>query len=369
MSETAPAIANEVPQVSIIVPTYCEAKNLPVLIPRIMHVLQEANIRGEIIVVDDNSPDDTPQICRELSLKYPVRALIRKSDRGLASAVIHGMQQAQGQYLVVMDADLSHPPETIPELVNQIKLTAVDFVIGSRYVAGGSTHEDWGVFRWLNSQLATILARPFTSAKDPMAGFFALRRSTFETASRLDPVGYKIALELIVKCHCQNVIEIPISFGDRLHGESKLSIKEQLNYLRHIVRLFKYKLGAFAQPLKSALVGVTGAIVDLTSFYLLLMVMPANIGRALAIWIAMTWNFFINRRFTFSNSRSRPILHQYILFCVACLLGAVLNWSVFIGLYSNFTFCQSWPLLTAFVGIVVGFVANFLLTKHIAFKS
>lgn len=368
MNKTAPAITNEVLQVSIIVPTYCEAQNLPVLIPRIMHVLQEANISGEIIVVDDNSPDETPQICQELSLKHPVRALIRKNDRGLASAVIHGMQQAQGQFLVVMDADLSHPPETIPELVNEIKSESVDFVIGSRYVAGGSTHEDWGVFRWLNSKLATVLARPFTSAKDPMAGFFALRRSTFETASRLDPVGYKIALELIVKCHCQNVKEIPIFFCDRLHGESKLSIKEQLNYLRHIIRLFEYKLGAFAQPLKFALVGATGAIVDLTTFYLLLLVMPANLGRALAIWIAMSWNFFINRRFTFPSSRSRPILQQYILFCISCLLGAALNWSVFMALYSNFAFCQSWPLLTAFVGIFVGFVANFLLTKHIAFK-
>jgi dolichol-phosphate mannosyltransferase len=231
-----------IPQVSILVPTYCEAQNLPILIPRITHVLQQVGITCEILIVDDDSPDDTERICQELSQEYPVRALIRKKERGLASAVIHGMRHAQGQYLIVMDADLSHPPEKIPELLKTIQSDSVDFVIGSRYVAGGDTHEDWGVLRWLNSKFATLLARPFTSARDPMAGFFALRRSTFESASRLDPVGYKIALELIVKCNCRNVAEIPIFFHDRLHGESKLSIKEQLNYLRHIGRLFAYKL-------------------------------------------------------------------------------------------------------------------------------
>ena len=368
MSEPAAVGKDKITQVSVIVPTYCEAQNLPILIPGIVDALQSAKISGEIIVVDDNSPDESEQICKELSVKFPVRILIRKNERGLASAVIFGMQQAQGQILLVMDADLSHPPEKIPELVRAIESGSADFVIGSRYVAGGATHEDWGVFRWLNSKLATLLARPFTTAKDPMAGFFALSRVSFETAAELDPIGYKIALELIVKCRCRHVAEVPIFFHDRLHGQSKLSIKEQLNYLRHIKRLSEFKLRALARPLKFGLVGLTGMIVDLTIFASLLHVLPLSIGRALAILVAMTWNFFISRWMTFPNSRSRPVLRQYILFCFFCLSGGVLNWSVFIGLYSNFAFFQDRPLLTALLGIVIGFVPNFLLRKHIAFK-
>src|SRR5206468_4514805 len=99
----------------------------------------------------------------------------------------------------------------------------------------------WGLFRWLNSKVATLLARPFTSAKDPMAGFFALRRSTLEAGTDLNPIGYKIGLELIVKCGCRRIAEVPIHFADRQVGQSKLSFKEQLRYLQHLRRLFIYR--------------------------------------------------------------------------------------------------------------------------------
>lgn len=229
--------------VSVIVPTYREAENLPVLVPRVAAALEQASLRGEIIVVDDNSPDATEQVCSQLAAQYPVRLEVRKHDRGLSSAVLHGMRLATGEVLVVMDADLSHPPESIPELVRVLKADDTDFVIGSRYVRGGSTADDWGLFRWLNSKVATLLAWPLTSVSDPMAGFFAIRRSLFETGTHLDPIGYKIALELIVKCHCKYVREVPIAFTNRLHGESKLTFKEQVNYIRHLKRLYGYKIG------------------------------------------------------------------------------------------------------------------------------
>jgi len=123
-----------------------------------------------------------------------------------------------------MDADLSHPPEKIPELVEVIRTAGADFVIGSRYLPGGGTDERWGLFRWLNSKVATLMARPLTSARDPLAGFFALQRARYlESSSSLDPIGYKIGLELIVKCKCRKIAEVPIFFGNRLKGESKLS--------------------------------------------------------------------------------------------------------------------------------------------------
>jgi dolichol-phosphate mannosyltransferase len=160
----------------------------------------------------------------------------------LSSAVVRGLKVARGDVLLVMDADLSHPPEKIPELLEALDDLEVDFVIGSRYVTGGGMDESWGLIHWWNSRVATWMARPFTSASDPMAGFFALRRPTFEAARELNPVGYKIGLELIVKCGCKQICEVPIQFANRLHGESKLSLREQLNYLRHLGRLGEYKL-------------------------------------------------------------------------------------------------------------------------------
>lgn len=230
------------PTVSIVVPAYREAENLPVLIPRVHAALAEACIPEEILVVDDDSGDGTVEVCRRLAADYPLRLEVRRDERGLSSAVIHGLRLARGEIVAVMDADLSHPPEAIPSLVAPLLGDEADFVVGSRYVAGGSTEDDWGWFRKLNSDVATWLARPLTSVRDPMAGFFALRRETFATATRLDPVGYKIGLELLVKCGCRDVREVPIDFRNRYRGESKLSLKQQWDYLRHLGRLYRHCL-------------------------------------------------------------------------------------------------------------------------------
>jgi dolichol-phosphate mannosyltransferase len=229
--------------VSVIVPTLCEADNLPILVPRIAAALAAAGLSGEIIIVDDDSPDGTEAACNELAQRFPVRLLVRKGERGLAGAVLHGMRHAFGAVLVVMDADLSHPPEAIPALVDALGCGAADFAIGSRYIRGGRTDAGWGVFRRLMSRVATTLARPLARARDPLAGFFAIRRATVARCSPLDPVGFKIGLELMVKCGCRQIKEIPITFHDRHKGTSKLTVREQVNYLRHLARLYAYRWG------------------------------------------------------------------------------------------------------------------------------
>jgi dolichol-phosphate mannosyltransferase len=235
--------------VTVVVPTYCEAANLPVLVPRIMTALEQAQLCGEVVVVDDNSPDNTIAICQALVQQHPLRLFVRQHQRGLSSAVLHGIRQARGDVLVVMDADLSHPPEKLPELVAAVGSGAADFAIGSRYIAGGNTVAGWGLLRWLNSKAATLLALPLAAAHDPLSGFFALQRQTFLGHDALDPLGFKIGLELLVKCHCKRIKEVPITFHNRLHGRSKLSVKEQLNYLRHLLRLYEYRLTSrFSRP-------------------------------------------------------------------------------------------------------------------------
>jgi len=240
---TDPAPAGSGRHISVIVPTYREAGNLRPLTTRISAALDAAGLDHEIIIVDDNSQDGTEEVCRELiAAGTKLRLLVRRDQRGLATAVMHGFDHGRGQILVCMDADLSHPPEAIPELVAAIASDSADFVIGSRYVPGGTTDQAWSACRWLNSRVATLLARPLTRARDPMAGFFALRRETYAQAAPLDPVGYKIGLELLVKCRCRRVLEIPIHFALRRVGESKLNLREQLRYLRHLARLMRFKL-------------------------------------------------------------------------------------------------------------------------------
>lgn len=360
------------PAVSIVIPAYREAENLPVIIPRLNEALSCAGLAAEIIVVDDYSGDGTTEVCGELSQQYPVRLETRHRERGLSSAVLHGLRAARGDVLIVMDADLSHPPEKVPELVEALDEADVDFVIGSRYVRGGGTDEDWGVARWLNSKVATWMARPFTRAADPMAGFFALRRTSFHRADDchdLNPIGYKIGLELIVKCGCQRVQEVPIHFSNRLHGKSKLSLREQLNYVRHLGRLAEYKLRHLPKLLKFGFVGASGSVVDLIAFAVALLLLPVPVARALAIWVAMTWNFYWNRRWTFFESREHGILRQYVLFCGACLIGAVVSWGTSVGLWHLVPFFTEYPIVAAMIGIVAGTLFNFVASSRFVFRA
>ena len=228
---------------SIIIPTFREADNLEHLVERIVQSMCDSGGAFEVIIVDDNSQDGTEQVVDRLrGLGHPVRLITRRNERGLSSAVIRGLDEAGGEFLVCMDADLSHPPEVIPALLDALRKPDVDFVIASRYVDGAGTDADWGLFRHLNSRIATWLARPFTGARDPMSGFFAMRRDRYLKHDPLSPLGYKIGLELIVKCNCRNVKEVPIHFAQRRCGSSKLTLKQQWLYVCHVGRLAGYKL-------------------------------------------------------------------------------------------------------------------------------
>lgn len=229
--------------ISIVVPTYREAENIPVLVPRIDEATRDAGLKYETVIVDDDSDDGSAEAVASLAERgLPVRIIVRKGERGLSTAVIRGFDESSGRILICMDADLSHPPEVIPRMVRLLRSGQADFVLGSRFCEGGSTDADWGVLRWLNSKVAQILARPLSRLSDPMSGFFALPRSIYQQARGLNPIGYKIALELIVKCPVERIREVPIHFADRRLGRSKLNVHEQLNYLRHLSRLYRYRL-------------------------------------------------------------------------------------------------------------------------------
>jgi dolichol-phosphate mannosyltransferase len=232
--------------ISVIVPTYNERENLAPLATRIFTALDPDAV--ELLIVDDDSPDGTAAAAEQLAEPgaspsgrqgYPVRCIVRRDERGLATAVIRGLREARGELCVVMDADLSHPPEAIPRLIAVMQDPRIEMAIGSRFVPGGHVDLDWPWHRRLNSWAARMLARPLTSVKDMMSGFFCVRRRDLRL-DQLNPAGYKIALELIVRHGWRNIVEIPITFSQRAAGATKLNAAQQLRYLRHLGRLYRH---------------------------------------------------------------------------------------------------------------------------------
>ncbi|MBI9084511.1 MAG: polyprenol monophosphomannose synthase [Desulfobacterales bacterium] len=222
-------------------PVLQEAQNIPSLVAQIASALDKTVPEWELILVDDDSRDGTIEVCARLCQKgLPLHLLVRRFQRGLASAVVHGLGFARAPVLVVMDADLSHPSTSIPAFYQEIR-NGFDFVVGSRYINGGGTDDKWTVYRYLNSKLACLLARPLTSINDPMSGFFAMSRRVWERCGTISPVGYKIGLEIMVKGHPERVKELPIRFRTRVHGESKLTIKQQWLYLTQLVSLYRHR--------------------------------------------------------------------------------------------------------------------------------
>jgi dolichol-phosphate mannosyltransferase len=243
-----------------------------------------------------------------------------------------------------------------------------DFVVGSRYAPGGTTSDDWGVFRWLNSRVATLLARPLTTVRDPMAGFFMLRRKTFEAGREFNPVGYKIGLELIVKCGCERVVEVPIHFEDRRFGESKLTFKQQLLYLQHLRRLYVFKYGVWTELLQFLVVGGLGTIVNLVALTALLAAgLATRPSVAAAIFVSMFSNFVLNRRFSFAHARKGRWLRQFGTFVAASSVGALINYAITVLALREVPGLR--PQIAALFGIAVGTAFNFGASRYLVFRK
>ena len=236
------SIAGDPAAVSIVVPTLREAANLEPLAERVAGALAGRGPAWELLFVDDDSRDGSEAVAAGLAARLPVRMVVRRGGRpDLSRAVLDGIARSRHDRVVVMDADLSHPPERIPDLLAALDGGHCDMAVGSRYVAGASTAGDWGLARTLNSRVATLLAAPLVSCADPMAGFFAVDRRALPDPATLRPVGFKIGLELMVRGRLR-VREVPIAFDDRRRGHSKLRWRQQLDYLRHLGRLYLHVL-------------------------------------------------------------------------------------------------------------------------------
>mgnify|MGYP003972490835 CR=1 FL=1 len=349
-------------KLSIIVPTYNEVESLPFLTDRVHACLSDYDY--ELIVVDDNSPDGTGALAEELARDKPIKVVHREGKLGLASAVIDGFKHAEGEILGVIDADLQHPPENILSLLEG--MGQADVVIASRYVDGGGV-EDWTFARESISRGARVLPQfLFASIRnvgDPLSGFFLFKRKVIDGVT-LNPVGYKILLEILIKGNHNCVVEVPYVFTGRERGPSTFNTTEQVNYLKHLWRLIRSDKEA-ERFLKFCAVGLSGVFVNLGLLWL--MTEPVGLyyvlSYILAIEASIINNFTWNELWTFRDRRvsSQGVVGgRFAKFNLICLLGLGIQ----VGLLLLFTEAVGlYYIISAVIGIIVATSFNFVFNK------
>ncbi|MEM6447419.1 MAG: glycosyltransferase [Cyanobacteria bacterium P01_D01_bin.123] len=325
---------------SLVVPTYNEHESLPYLLKTLSDLLDRALPDAyELIVVDDDSPDRTWELAESLQASIPSLKVIRRvRDKVLATAVRDGWLQARGEILGAIDGDLQHPPEVVLELIDRVRAGA-DLAIASRNVEGGGVSE-WSLARRIVSrgaQLLGLLVLPgvLGQVSDPMSGYFLVRRTAIAGAA-LDPVGYKILLEVIARGRIARISEVGYVFQERQEGESKVSYRHYFDYLFHLwrLRLALWPVGRF---LRFGIVGGSGVLVDMACLFAFhdsaLLGWPLTPSKILAAECAILNNFLLNDRWTFADRarqqhRFTQTAKRWLKFNLICSLGLVLNLAV-----------------------------------------
>jgi dolichol-phosphate mannosyltransferase len=360
------------PEIAIVVPTLNERDNVSLLAQQIAGVL--GNTAYEILFVDDDSKDGTPDVVADLSRSDPrVRIIRRIGRRGLASAVIEGALASTAPFIVVMDADLQHDASILPAMLSELRSGKADVVVGSRYVEGGGVGE-WSKGRERASRLATKAAHLLTRANltDPMSGYFAITRPAFESAMRrTSNQGFKILLDLLSAAPKPlRVVEIPYTFGQRLHGDSKL---DTLIILEFGAMLLSKMLGN-AVPVRFIMfmaVGGLGVFVHMGILALSINVLKLEFlwAQTVAVMCAMTFNFVLNNFLTYRDKRLKgfwPVIGGLLSFYLACSIGAVAN----VGIANYLVSGQHYNWwLSGIAGVLVGAVWNFAVSSVFTWRK
>jgi dolichol-phosphate mannosyltransferase len=350
--------------VSLVIPTYNEAENIEILVSRVYQALEKTGRTFEIIIVDDDSPDETWKIAQSFSANYPNQRVIRRiNEKGLARAVVRGWELARGEVLAVMDGDLQHPPEVLPLLIRVID-SGTDIAVASRHVRGGGV-SNWKLVRRAISWGAGLIATWFLpgvlqKVLDPMSGFFALRKSVIE-GTQLNPEGYKILLEVLCRGHYRGVAEVPYTFVERARGGSKLGFRQYLEFGMHLLRL-SHDTGELRTFLRYCLVGVTGVFVNSAALITAIAAgMDYTTSSILAVELAILTNGVLNEFWTFKSiskerANTSARLNRFLQFNSFCAGGALINLGISRSLitYGDFHY-----FLGSMVGILAGTFWNY----------
>jgi dolichol-phosphate mannosyltransferase len=351
------------PALSVVVPTFNERDNVTKLYQKL-----EATLKGvawEVIFVDDNSPDATWEVVRDLARRDSrVRCLRRIGRRGLSGACIEGILASSAPFAAVMDADLQHDETQLPKMLSVLQSGQAELVVGSRYIEGGSA-DSFNRGRAGASALATEVAKRVlgVAIKDPMSGFFMIRRDRFEQlAPQLSTQGFKILLDIVATAHGKlRTIEVPFTFGSRLHGESKLDSMVALDFLGLVLAKLTNDVVSL-RFLMFAMVGGTGLFVHLGTLYVALKLFDVPFAEAQAggAFVAMTSNFILNNFFTYRDQRLKgfAILGGLLAFYLVCSVGLFANVGVAFSVYKQ----QPIWWLAGAAGALMGVVWNYAMS-------
>ena len=329
---------------SLVIPTYNESKNIRAIAEILTGLLDQAMPGDyELIVVDDNSPDKTWELAQALIPEYPqLRVMRRIEERGLSTAVIRGWQAAKGRILGVIDGDLQHPPQVLLQMLAAMDQGA-DLAVASRHVEGGGV-SSWSFIRRFLSRGAqllglVILPQVVGRVSDPMSGYFMVRRSAI-AGHTMSPVGYKILIEVLGRGKIEEIAEVGYEFQERREGESKVTWKQYVEYLQHLLKLrvSKGRIGRLRQRfpigrfIRFGLVGGSGVFVDLAVFHLLRRLVGLGLTRSTIISaeVAIINNFLWNDAWTFRDMSSqqkgwRKRIKRFLKFNLICFAGVILQ--------------------------------------------
>jgi dolichol-phosphate mannosyltransferase len=362
-------------QFSLIIPTFNEAKNVGAIVEQLTSLLNDI-LPGdyELIVVDDNSPDHTWEIAQALIPNYPqLRVMRRIEEQGLSTAVIRGWQAARGEILGVIDADLQHPPDTLMQLWHEIQRGA-DLAVASRHVEGGGV-SDWSIVRRFLSRGAqllglVILPGVIGRVSDPMSGYFLIRRRCLINRP-LSPVGYKILIEVIGRGHVGWIGEVGYVFQERLEGESKVTWKQYLDYISHLIRL-RLSLWPVGRFIRFGVVGFSGVFVDMGIFYILREFLQLGLTRSavLSAEVAIVNNFLWNDQWTFRDISKQQVgarkrFERFLKFNLICLAGLVIN-VLLVNLFFNVFGVNEY--LSKLVAIAIVTLWNFWINLKLSWR-
>ncbi len=355
---------------SVVIPSYNEAENIPVLLDRLAAVLQHLDY--EIIVVDDDSPDGTWQIVQAIGASDPrVRLIRRTAVKGLSSAVVAGLRESVGRCMVVMDADLQHDEQIIPAMYQRVIADQHDVCVGSREAEGGS-YGTWSYSRRIVSAGARMLANLALGrlTRDPMSGFFALSHTYFDaTVDKVNPQGFKILIEFLARGKNPKVCELGYEFGNRLHGQTKLNSSVAIDYLLALVDL---RFGWFVphQFVKFGLVGLLGSIINFLGFATVQgMGFSVTLAVLVGVELAIIWTYLGNNFFTFTpmTFRGRDLAIGFLHYQAVCCYGLVVQLAVVRLVLSEYPAMSNSLFtlyLTYLVAVVFAAVGNFFLHSY-----
>jgi dolichol-phosphate mannosyltransferase len=362
------AAARPAPELSVIVPTFNERANVPILVERLSHLLAACN--WEVVFVDDNSPDGTAAAVRAIGeADSRVRCIRRIGRRGLAGACLEGMLASQARFVAVMDADLQHDEKLLVAMLDCLRAGRADLVVASRYLYGGSaaglSKQRSRVSRWSNGLVRLLLGIDLT---DPMSGHFMIRRDAFEAlAPALSSQGFKILLDILATGGSRlRTIELPSTFRERQHGESKLDTKIALDFAALVTAKLTND-AVSARFLLYCLVGFTGIGIHLMILSALLAAgLSFGPAQALATVGAITWNFVLNNIFTYRDQRLAGwrFVTGLIRFQVICAIGAISNVGIATWIYD---YDKVW-WIAGLGGALVGTVWNFVVSAAFVWR-